>query len=132
MSLDPLLAAPQPIPPHAILAFVALALGIWQLVASKGTPRHRAVGWIWVGTMAFVATSGFFIHSLRVFGAWSPIHILSFVTLGYLCYGVAKARRGEVAAHRRTMLALFWLALVVTGAFTFLPGRVMWQVATRG
>lgn len=130
MTLDPLLNAPRPIPSHAILAFGALALGIWQLAAPKGTLQHRARGWIWVGFMAFVAASGFFIHSLQIFGAWSPIHILSAVTLGYLAYGVTKARQGEIAAHRRTMVALFWLALVVTGAFTFLPGRLMWHVAT--
>lgn len=132
VTLDPLLSATPPIPSHAMLAFAALGLGGWQLAAPKGTPRHRAVGWVWVGIMAFVAASGLFIHELQVIGIWSPIHILSFVTLLSLIYAVAMARRGRIAAHRRTMISLFWLALVVTGAFTFFPGRVMWQVATGG
>jgi uncharacterized membrane protein len=132
MTLDPLLSAPRPILTHAVLAFTALALGGWQLAAAKGTQRHRAIGWLWVGAMAFVAASGFFIHTLHVSGRWSPIHVPSAVTLVSLVYAVSVARRGNIAAHRGTMVSLFWLALVVTGAFTFFPGRIMWLVATGG
>jgi uncharacterized membrane protein len=40
------------------------------------------------------------------------------------------ARGGKIKAHRRAMILLFWLALVLTGLFTFSPGRIMNQVVT--
>jgi uncharacterized membrane protein len=40
------------------------------------------------------------------------------------------ARAGKIRAHRRAMILLFWLALVLTGLFTFAPGRIMHQVVT--
>ena len=44
MSLDPLLSGPLVIQLHAIAALAALALGIIQLAAPKGTWRHRIMG----------------------------------------------------------------------------------------
>jgi uncharacterized membrane protein len=38
------------------------------------------------------------------------------------------ARRHMVANHRRHMLGLFLGALVIAGAFTFWPGRIMHAV----
>jgi uncharacterized membrane protein len=130
MNIDPLIAAHQPIPLHALAALAATILGAAQLWAPKGTRIHRRVGWIWVGLMTFVAASGFFIHSLRVIGPFSPIHLLSVFTLASLWHAIRAARRGNIRAHRLTMVALFWMALILTGVFTFLPGRVMYQVVT--
>lgn len=132
MTLDPLFGAPQPIPLHALAALAATILGAAQLWAPKGTRIHRRVGWIWVGLMAFVAFSGFFIHVLKVIGPFSPIHLLSALTLASLWYAIRAARRGDIKRHRRTMVALFWMALILTGFFTFFPGRVMYQVVTGG
>jgi uncharacterized membrane protein len=38
------------------------------------------------------------------------------------------ARRGNIAGHRRSMLSIYWIALIVTGIFTLLPGRLLGQV----
>ena len=132
MTLAPLISASPPIPLHALAALVAALLGALQLWGPKGTRNHRMLGYIWVGLMAFVAASGFFIHVLRLVGPFSPIHLLSAVTLVSLWYAVRAARRGNIGQHRRIMVALFWMALVLTGAFTFLPGRVMHQVVSGG
>ena len=43
---------------------------------------------------------------------------------------IRAARRGDIKRHRQTMVALFWMALILTGFFTFWPGRVMYQVVT--
>ena len=94
MTLDPLLSAPQPIPVHAIAALVAMVLGGLQLWGPKGTRNHRTLGYIWVGLMAIVAFSGFFIHVLKLFGPFSPIHLLSVLTLASLWYAIRAARRG--------------------------------------
>jgi uncharacterized membrane protein len=45
---------------------------------------------------------------------------------------VIAARRVEIARHRFIMGSLFFSALVVAGAFTFLPGRIMSKVLFGG
>jgi uncharacterized membrane protein len=132
MSLAPLLDAPLAIQLHAWAALAAFVLGIVQLARVKGTGSHRALGWIWVGLMLVVAVSSFWIHHLRVWGPWSPIHLLSILTLAMLPYGVIMARRGVVIGHKLTMLGMFAGALVIAGIFTFAPGRIMHRVLFGG
>jgi len=132
MDIAPLLLAKQPIPLHAIAALLALCLGVVQLALKKGTTLHRRLGYCWCGLMAVVALSGFFIHEIRIFGPLSPIHLLSILTLWTLYVGIQSARRQQINRHRLTMAALFFLGLVLTGAFTFFPGRVMHAVLATG
>ena len=115
---------------HAIAALAAMVLGGLKLWGPKGIRNQRTLGYIWVGLMAIVAFSGFFIHVLKLVGPFSPIHLLSVLTLASLWYAIRAARRGTIKRHRQTMVALFWMALILTGFFTFWPGRVMYQVVT--
>src|SRR5262249_10792706 len=89
---------------------------------------HRAVGWAWVTLMVIVAGSSFWIHELRVWGPWSPIHLLAIYTLAMLPLAAMHARRHRVEKHRKAMIAIFVGALVVAGLFTFWPGRIMHAV----
>jgi uncharacterized membrane protein len=128
MTLAPLLAAPAVIQWHAFAALGAFALGAVQLAAPKGTIPHRVFGWLWASLMLAVVVSSFFIHEIRLWGKWSPIHLLSIFTLIMLPLAVLRARRHEVARHRRAMTSLFFGALVIAGVFTLLPGRIMHAV----
>jgi uncharacterized membrane protein len=78
--------------------------------------------------MLAVALSSFFIHDLRVWGIWSPIHLLSILTLATLPVGVWHARRHAVRHHQWTMISLFAGALLIAGIFTLMPGRIMHAV----
>ena len=129
MTLAPLLSASPAIQIHAFAAMAAFVLGIVQFAAPKGTLPHRTVGWIWVGLMTLVSVSAFFIHEIRLWGTWSPIHLLAIFTLIMLPLAVRHARRHSVESHRRVMIAIFFGALVIAGALTFLPGRIMHAVA---
>lgn len=128
MSLAPLLNASPAIQLHAFAALAAFVLGVVQLTAPKGTLPHRTLGWVWVALMAVVAGSSFFIHEIRLWGPWSPIHILSIFSLVMLALGVRYARRHRVRGHRVTMVSVFAGALTVAGLFTFVPGRIMHAV----
>jgi uncharacterized membrane protein len=132
MTLAPLLDAAPAIQIHAAAASAAFLLGLVQFAAPKGTLPHRAVGWIWVTLMAVVAVSAFFIHELRLWGPWSPIHLLAIVALVTLPLGVWHARNHRVPRHRTVMVSLFLGALVVAGLFTFVPGRLMHKVLFGG
>ena len=129
MTLAPLLAAPVVIQIHAFAAITAFAVGVVQLAASKGTIPHRLIGWSWAALMLTVALSSLFIHEIRLWGPWSPIHFLSILVLATLPLAALHARRHEVRRHRMAMLGLFTGALVIAGVFTFLPGRIMHSVA---
>jgi uncharacterized membrane protein len=128
MTLAPLLNATPAIQVHAFAAMAAFALGVVQLSAPKGTLPHRTAGWIWATLMLIVAVSAFFIHQLRTWGPWSPIHLLAIYVLIMLPLAVLAARRHNVPGHRRAMLGLFMGALVIAGIFTFYPGRIMHEV----
>ncbi len=128
MTLAPLLTASPAIQLHAFAAMTAFALGIVQLSAPKGTLPHRALGWIWVVLMLAVAISAFWIHTIRLWGPWSPIHLLAIFTLIMLPIAVLHARRHRVLQHRIAMLSIFFGALVIAGAFTLVPGRIMHAV----
>ena len=129
MTLAPLLDASPAIQLHAFAAMSAFVLGVVQLSAPKGTLPHRTVGWIWVALMLAVSISAFWIHQLRLWGPWSPIHLLAIFTLITLPLGVWYAHRHAVEYHRWTMIGIFAGALVIAGIFTFVPGRIMYQVA---
>jgi uncharacterized membrane protein len=128
MTLAPLLAAPAVIQIHAFAALAAFALGAVQLAAPKGTIPHRLFGWLWASLMLAVVLSSFFIHTIRMWGPWSPIHLLSLFTLIMLPLAVLAARWHRVDQHRRAMTSMFIGALVIAGIFTLLPGRIMHDV----
>jgi uncharacterized membrane protein len=132
MTLEPLLRAAPAIQIRAIAAMAAFVLGAIQLTAPKGTLPHRMLGWIWVTLMALVAAGSFFIHTIREFGPFSVIHLVSLFVLVLLPRAVLAARRGDVGAHRRAMISLYVGALVIAGGFTLYPGRIMHAVVFGG
>jgi uncharacterized membrane protein len=129
MTLAPLLNAAPAIQLHAVAAMAAFGLGIVQFAAPKGTLPHRTIGWIWVALMTVVGVTAFFIHELRIWGPWSPIHLLAVFTLVTLPLAVWHARRHAVDRHRWAMISIFTGGLLIAGLFTFLPGRIMHTVA---
>jgi uncharacterized membrane protein len=107
---------------HTLAATVAAVLGAWLMWSRKGHRAHRIGGWIWVLGMATVAGISFAIRRPEGF-SW--IHGLSAFTLFALVTGVMAARAHRVKAHRTNMIALYAGALIVTGLFTLLPGRLV-------
>ena len=131
MSLQPLLSAPYAIQLHTFAALLALVIGPMIFWAAKRTMFHRTLGIVWVALMAVVVASSFFIHEIKQFGNYSLIHVLSLATAVLLPRAVYMARRRN-AFHRSAMIQIYLLALVGAGAFTLLPGRIMYQVVTGG
>ena len=118
----------HPIPIHAIMAMIAIILGGIQLSMKKGGTIHKLLGRIWIGIMMFVAITSFFIHEIKLWGAYSPIHLLSLLTIFTLGVGIYYVRVGNVKRHKQVMIATYFFALILTGFFTLMPGRVMYQI----
>ncbi|PVY75892.1 putative membrane protein [Tamilnaduibacter salinus] len=128
MNLELFAQASLPIQWHVVLAAIAVVIGGLQLVLPRGTRVHRIAGWSWVVFMAAVSLTSFFIHEIQLWGLWSPIHGLSIFTLIILGVGVWAARVGKHRTHAITMSATYFLALILTGALTLLPGRMMHEM----
>ena len=107
---------------------MAVDVGAAQLVTRKGTRGHRLLGFAWVLLLGFVALGSSGIHTIRTWGPFSPLHVRSIVTLISLALAVGFARARKIEAHSQTMLWVYAMALVLTGLFTPLPGRVMHAV----
>ena len=97
---------------HVFAAIGAFALGSVQIVAPKGTLPHRVIGSIWIALMAAVCVTAFFIHQLRVWGPWSPIHLPAIFTLAGLPVAVWRAHKHDVVRNRRATLGLFEFLLL--------------------
>lgn len=132
MTLDPLRQADPIIQIHALMAFAAIGLTIAIFTVKRGTPLHKILGRVWATAMALVALSSFWIFDLRMWGNYSPIHLLSVYTLVQLFLAIRAARAGNIARHRSIMKQMTFAALGVAGAFTLLPGRIMHQVFLGG
>ncbi len=128
MNLDVLFAASLPIQVHTFAAFGALFLGVAQFTTPAGAPIHRVLGYGWVSLMLVTTLSSFLISTNPMIGRFSWIHGLSVFTTVMIVVAIVMARRRKVQAHRAIMINLFIFALVLTGAFTLLPGRVMHAV----
>ena len=78
--------------------------------------------------MLFVSISSFFIHEIKLWGNYSPIHLLSIWTIFSVGLAIYFVRVGNIKRHRQVMIALYGFALILTGLFTLLPGRAMNQL----
>jgi uncharacterized membrane protein len=127
MNLDPLLSAPWHIQLHVFSALAALGLGVVQFTAPKGTIPHRVFGYVWVTLMVCAAVTAIFIREINQ-GGFSWIHILIPITLFGVVELSVRARRGLIGKHRTAALVMFFAALLIPGAFSFMPGRIMLEV----
>lgn len=128
MTLEPLLNASPAIQLHVLAVVPAAVIGGIMLLRRKGTPAHRIAGRVWVVLMLLAALSSFFIHTIRLWGPFSPIHLLSVLTLVGAFAVVWTARRRDFISHQRAVKSLYFGAIGIAGAFSFLPGRIMHEV----
>lgn len=128
MNLAPLTSASAVIQLHAWTAIAALGFGVFMMLRRKGTVTHRWVGRCWLVVMVITVVSSFFIHELRTWGPWSPIHILSLITMVLLLRAYQAIRQRKIMQHAELMKSAFYNALLLASFFTFLPDRIMHDV----
>lgn len=132
MILEPLFQAPLAIQIHVATVVPAAFLGAFLLAFPKGTVLHRGLGRVWMGLMIVTSISSLFIHELRLVGPFSPIHLLSLLTLVNCVRAIAAARRGDIARHRAFVLGSYCFGIILAGLFTLVPGRTMHAVFFTG
>lgn len=128
MNLTPILTASTAIQMHIATIIIALIATGVILTMRKGTRIHRYTGWVWAVSMMVTSVITFWIDSFDLAYGFSPIHIFSVVVLVNVPYAIISIRRGNVEAHKNAMLSVTVGALGIAGLFTFMPGRIMWEV----
>jgi uncharacterized membrane protein len=108
---------------HLITIIVALILTPLLLLQKRGTHLHRQLGWAWAIAMFSTAVISLFVHESGP--GFSPIHLLSVLTIIGVPLTIYAAHRHAVAAHRFGIRFAVTGALLIAGFFTFPFGRMM-------
>ncbi|QYE35347.1 hypothetical protein KZX46_05005 [Polymorphobacter sp. PAMC 29334] len=109
---------------HLALIATALALTPVMLIRPKGSRSHRVLGWVWASAMILTALSSLLIRDTN-HGNFSLIHILSVWVLLQMPLLVWRARKHDVAGHRRGVRGIVFGALLIAGFFTFPFDRLL-------
>lgn len=111
---------------HLFLALAAVALGPFALLARKGSRPHRGFGYAWVTLIVGVALSSAFIRSFNLpnLAGYTPIHLFSIVSVGFIVLALVYIGRGNLRGHQRAMRGVY-IGACIAGVFAFLPGRYL-------
>lgn len=119
---------------HVALGIIALCAGAWNLVARKGTSRHRGLGWVYVGSMAGLIGTSFGIY--EVFDSVGPFHVMSLVSGATLLRAIyAPLRRNQWddwLEYHYMWISWSYVGLVMaTGSHLFEYGPSGWSFWAR-
>lgn len=124
MDWTPLIEAGPLVQGHIIAAAASVLLGLIQFVGRKGTRVHKTLGWAWVGLIAVTAGTSLFMRNLND-GGFSFTHGFTALAAIGVPAAIVAIRRGDVLKHRNFMVAVYVGALLIAGAFTLTPGRLL-------
>ena len=113
---------------HLATIVPAFLIGTWLLVMTKGTPKHKLLGKIFMVLMLVTATITLFMPAQvgpQVIGHFGYIHLLSLLVFYSVPMAFINIRRGNVKGHRNAMIGLYVGGLLVAGSFAFMPGRLL-------
>ncbi|MEP3889678.1 MAG: DUF2306 domain-containing protein [Hellea sp.] len=127
MKLEYILEASPAIQIHLAAALVALVLGVVMWFRPKGTKGHKFFGRGFVILMIITAFSAIFIRQVNN-GSFSFIHLFVPLTFLGVWQAITRIRRKNIKGHKSAVKGLFFGALLIPGALSFLPGRHMWMV----
>lgn len=117
-------AIPPAIWLHIVSLSVALVLTPIMLLRRRGDGLHRKLGWIWAIAMVITALDSLQVRVINS-GNFSAIHILSIVVLITVPLLVWRARKHQVAAHRRGVRIIVTAGVLGAGFYAFPVTRLL-------
>ncbi|MCK5813469.1 MAG: DUF2306 domain-containing protein [Cocleimonas sp.] len=106
----------------------AFLIGTFLLLSQKGNPLHRLFGKIYMVLMLISATITLFMPAQvgpTLLGHFGFIHLFSFLVFYSVPSAFLAIRNGNIAMHRSNMISLYVGGLLIAGALTFVPGRLL-------
>jgi uncharacterized membrane protein len=113
---------------HLLTVVPAFIIGTYLLLKRKGTPKHKALGKIYMVLMLITAIISLFMPAqlgstfLNHFGY---IHLLSLLTLYAVPAAYFYINKGNIRGHKRSMIILYCGGILVAGTFALMPGRLL-------
>jgi uncharacterized membrane protein len=134
VDLEPVLRADLATQVHLATVLPAFAIGTYLIFFSvKGAPAHRTLGYLYLALMTTTAIAALFVHGINPNGflGFSPIHLFVPLTLFGVWGAISGARSHNIKRHRGSMIGLYVGGILIAGALTFMPGRLMHDVFFR-
>ncbi|MFD2916382.1 DUF2306 domain-containing protein [Psychroserpens luteus] len=116
---------------HLYTVIPCVFIGGLLLIIKKGTGTHKRLGRIYMILMLFTAIVTLLMPAAvggRILNHFGWIHLFSFLTLWTVPTAYLAIKKGNIKAHKRKMILLYFGAIVIAGAFTFTPGRYLHEV----
>lgn len=116
---------------HLYTVVPCVFIGGFLLIIKKGTGIHKRLGSIYMILMLFTAIVTLFMPAYvggRILNHFGWIHLFSFLTIWTVPTAYIAIKRGNIKAHKRKMILLYFGALIIAGAFTLMPGRYLHEV----
>ena len=113
---------------HLATVIPCFIIGTVLLLIKKGTKTHVTFVRIYMILMLITATITLFMPAEvrpTVFNHFGWIHSFSFLTLYTVPTAYLAIKKGNVKAHKRKMILLYFGAIIIAGGFTFVPGRYL-------
>jgi uncharacterized membrane protein len=113
---------------HLLSVVPCFFIGGILLLRRKGTKSHKKLGQIYMVLMLFTAGLTLLMPAQvgpQIFNHFGWIHLFSFLTIYTVPSAFLAIRKGNVKAHQRKMILLYVGAILIAGAFTFMPGRYL-------
>ncbi|MCB0747574.1 MAG: DUF2306 domain-containing protein [Ignavibacteriae bacterium] len=103
-------------------------IGTILLVIKKGNKTHVNLGRVYMILMMITAIITLFMPAQvgpTVLNHFGWIHSFSFLTIYTVPTAYVAIKKGNVKAHKRKMILLYFGAIILAGGFTFMPGRYL-------
>lgn len=116
---------------HLATVVPCFVIGTLLLVIRKGTRIHVGFGRVYMILMLFTATVTLFMPAKvgpTILDHFGWIHSFSFLTIYTVPTAYLAIKRGNVKAHKRKMILLYFGAIIIAGGFTFVPGRYLHEL----
>lgn len=119
---------------HLGTVLPAFFIGTFLLLNQKGSSKHKMLGKFYMLLMLFTATVTLFMSAEvgpTLLGHFGFIHLFALLVFYSVPAAYIAIRKGDIKKHRMNMLGLYFGGLVIAGAFTFAPGRLLhtWIIA---
>lgn len=116
---------------HLATVIPCFFIGTLLLLIKKGTGIHKNFGRVYMVLMLFTAFVTLFMPAAvgpQFLGHFGWIHLFSFLTLYTVPTAYTAIKKGNVRAHKRKMILLYFGAIIIAGGFTFVPGRYLHEL----
>lgn len=113
---------------HLATVVPGFFLGGYLLLNRKGTALHRGMGKAYMVCMVLTALITLFMPAQvgpALWGHFGFIHLFSLLVLYCVPAAYVAAQRHETRAHAANMVGVYVGGILVAGAFTFAPGRLL-------